>query len=85
MDSGTNNKANVLDWLENIIFKIFDSMKIISETSVNIMFFVMFCAVLSYIAWGKTQPVKNNTECKSTNVDTVKDNVDSIKLKSRTR
>lgn len=85
MESEPNNKSNVLEWIENILFKILDSMKIMSETSVNIIVFVMFCAVLSYIAWGKTQPVKNNTECKSINVDTVKHNVDSIKLKWRTR
>ena len=53
MESGANNRPNILEWLENVMFKILDSMKIISETSVNIIVFVMFCAVLSYIAWGK--------------------------------
>lgn len=85
MESGANNRSNILEWLENIMFKILDSMKIISETSVNIIVFVMFCAVLSYIAWGKNQSVENKTECKSIHADTVMHNVDSITLKLRTR
>lgn len=81
MEDETNNKLNILEWLETILFKILDSMKIISETSVNIIVFVMFCAVLSYIAFGKTLPVGNNKESKGVNADTIEHKMDSIKLK----
>ena len=85
MESGANNRPNILEWLENVMFKILDSMKIISETSVNIIVFVMFCAVLSYIAWGKNQSVENKTEYKRIHADTVMHNMDSINFKLLTR
>lgn len=86
MENEINNKAGIfLKWIETILFKILDSMKIISETSVNIIVFAMFCAVLSYIAWGKSNQEVEDVKNRCLDVDTVKNNVDSVTLKLQTR
>ncbi len=79
MENRSNDKSGILAWLKAILDKILDSMKVVSENSVNMIIFIMFCAVLSYIAFG--QQAVRDVERKSLDVDTVRHSVDSVTVK----
>lgn len=78
-----------MEVLKDIVFKFLDSMKIVTESTVNMIVLVMFGAVLAFIVWGEPVHPCGENKSEKTNVrvntDSVKGNTDSLNFKIKAK